>query len=47
MVQSEKSGHGQSSTIEYISDEFVEYALNLVAINIMLLIGDMRRKKRL
>lgn len=31
--------NGQDSTVESISDEFAEYALNLVVTNIVLLVG--------
>lgn len=39
VVRNKTSGHGQGSTIEQISDEFAEYALNLAATNIVLLVG--------
>ncbi len=32
-------GHGQVSTVIPISDEFAEYALNLAATNVVLLVG--------
>lgn len=39
VVRNKKAGHGQGSTVESISDEFAEYALNLAATNIVLLVG--------
>lgn len=43
-VQNKKAGHGQGSTVESISDEFAEYALNLAATNIVLLVGIYKRE---
>ena len=43
VVRNKTSGHGQGSTIEQISDEFAEYALNLAATNIVLLVGIYKR----
>lgn len=45
VVRNKKAGHGQGSTVEPISDEFAEYALNLAATNIVLLVGMYKRKK--
>lgn len=42
-VQNKKAGYGQGSTVELISDEFAEYALNLAATNIVLLVGIYKR----
>lgn len=39
VVRNKKAGHGQGSTVALISDEFAEYALNLAATNIVLLVG--------
>ena len=36
-LRNKKAGHGQGQAIESISDEYVEYALNLVATNIVFL----------
>lgn len=36
-LRNKKAAHGQGSTIETVKDEFVEYALNLVATNIIFL----------
>ena len=38
VMQNKKSGHGQGSAVTQISDEFTEYALNLVTTNIVLLV---------
>ena len=38
-MRNKKVEHGQGSTVEDISDEFAEYALNLAATNIVLLVG--------
>lgn len=46
VVRNKKAGHGQGSTVEPISDEFVEYALNLAATNIVLLVGIYKRGKK-
>ena len=45
VVRSKKAGYGQGSTVEFISDELAEYALNLSAKNIVLLVGIYRRGK--
>ena len=45
VVRNKTSGHGQGSTIEQISDEFAECALNLVATNIVLLVGIYKNEK--
>ncbi len=37
------SGHRQGSTVESITDELAEYALNLAAVNIVLLVGIYKR----
>lgn len=39
VVRNKTSGHGQGSAVTPISDEFAEYALNLAATNIVLLVG--------
>lgn len=39
VVQNKISGYGQGSTVTLISDKFAEYAWNLVATNIVLLVG--------
>lgn len=46
VVRNKTSGHGQGSTVTPISDEFVKYALNLAAINIVLLVGIYKLKMR-
>lgn len=45
VVRNKEAGHGQGSTVEQISDEFAEYALNLAATNIVLLVGIYKRGK--
>lgn len=45
VVRNKNSGHGQGSTVTPISDEFAEYALNLAATNIVLLVGIYKRGK--
>lgn len=45
VVRNKKAGHGQGSTVEDISDEVAEYALNLAATNIVLLVGVCKRVK--
>lgn len=45
VVRNKTSGHGQGSTVTPISDEFAEYALNLTATNIVLLVGIYKRGK--
>lgn len=37
-LRNKKAGHGQGETIVVVSDEFAEYALNLAATNIVLLV---------
>lgn len=44
-VRNKLSGHGQGSTISPIPDEFAEYALNLTATNIVLLVKIYKNKK--
>lgn len=39
VVRNKNAGHGQGSSVTPISDEFAEYALNLAATNIVLLVG--------
>lgn len=41
-MKNESARHGQGSTLELISDEFAEYALNLAATNIVLLVRYIR-----
>lgn len=43
VVRNKKARHGQDSTLELISDEFAEYALNLAATNIVLLVEEGKR----
>lgn len=45
VVRNKTSGHGQGSAVTPISDEFAEYALNLAATNIVLLVGIYKRGK--
>lgn len=45
-MQSKKAGHGHGSTVESVSDEFAEYALNLAATNIVLLVGIYKREEK-
>ena len=45
VVRNKEAGHGQGSTVEQISDEFAEYALNLAATNIVILVGIYKRGK--
>lgn len=45
VVRNKNAGHGQGSTIVSISDEFAEYALNLAATNIVLLVGIYKKGK--
>lgn len=45
VVRNKKAGHGQGSAVAFISDEFAEYALNLAAANIVLLVGIYRNGK--
>lgn len=44
-LRNKTAGHGQGSAVETISDEFAEYALNLAATNIVLLVGIYKREK--
>lgn len=44
-MKSESVGHEQGSTVTPISDEFAEYALNLAATNIVLLVGIYKKGK--
>lgn len=39
VVKNKTSGHGQGSAVTPIPNEFAEYALNLAATNIVLLVG--------
>lgn len=43
-LRNKKAGHGQGSEVVNISDEYVEYALNLVATNIVLLVKLFNKK---
>lgn len=45
VVRNKNAGHGQGSIVTLISDEFAEYALNLAATNIVLLVGIYKRGK--
>lgn len=45
VVRNKNAGHGQGSNVTPISDEFVEYALNLAATNIVLLVGIYKNEK--
>lgn len=44
-LRNRKSGHGQGESIEYVTEEFAIYALNLAATNIILLVNLYKRKK--
>ncbi len=44
-VRNKTSGHGQGETVVNVSDEFAEYALNLAATNIVLLVKIFYKKK--
>ncbi|WP_195245227.1 STM4504/CBY_0614 family protein [Clostridium celatum] len=44
-LRNRKSGHGQGESIEYVTEEFATYALNLAATNIVLLVNLYKRKK--
>ncbi len=44
-VRNKNAGHGQGSAVTPIPDEFAEYALNLAATNIVLLVGIYKRGK--
>lgn len=46
VVRNKTSGHGHGSTVESVSDEFAEYALNLAATNIVLLVGIYKREEK-
>ncbi len=39
VVRNKNAGHGQGSLVVNIPDEFAEYALNLAATNIVLLVN--------
>lgn len=45
VVRNKNAGHGQGSIVTPISDEFAEYALNLAATNIVMLVGIYKREK--
>lgn len=45
-MRNKNVGYGQGSTLTPISDEFAEYAPNLVATNIVLLVGRCGRRKK-
>lgn len=45
VVRNKNAGHGQGSIVTPISDGFAEYALNLAATNIVLLVGIYKRGK--
>lgn len=38
VLRNKNAGHGQGATVVNVSDEFTEYALNLAATNIVLLV---------
>ena len=44
-MRNRNTGYGQGSTVESISDESAEYALNLAATNIVLLVEIYKRGK--
>ena len=44
-LRNKTSGHGQGSAVQNITDEYVEYALNLVATNVLFLYRLYRQKK--
>lgn len=44
-LRNKNAGHGQGSEVVNVSDEYVEYALNLVATNIVLLVKLFNQKK--
>lgn len=44
-MRNENARYGQSSTVEAISDEFAEYALNLAVTNIVLSVGIYKRAR--
>lgn len=45
VLRNKKAGHGQGSTVVNVSDEFTEYALNLAATNIVLLVKIYKNNK--
>lgn len=45
VIRNKNAGHGQGSSVVNISDEFAEYALNLAATNIVLLVSIYRNTK--
>lgn len=45
-LRNKKAGHGQGSEVVSVSDEYVEYALNLVATNIVFLVKLFNQGKR-
>ena len=45
VIRNKNAGHGQGSVVVNIPDEFAEYALNLAASNIVLLVGIYRTTK--
>lgn len=45
-LRNKNAGHGQGQEVVDVSDEYVEYALNLVATNIVLLVKILNAKKR-
>ncbi len=45
VIRNKNAGHGQGSLVVNISDEFAEYALNLAATNIVLLVSIYRNTK--
>jgi hypothetical protein len=45
VLRNKNAGHGQGSTVVNVSDEFTEYALNLAATNILLLVKIFRNSK--
>ena len=45
-LRNKNAGHGQGQEVIDVSDEYVEYALNLVATNIVLLVKILNAKKR-
>jgi hypothetical protein len=45
-LRNKKAGHGQGATVVDVSDEYVEYALNLVATNIVLLFKIYKKHKK-
>ena len=45
-LRNKKAGHGQGAEVVNVSDEYAEYALNLVATNIVFLVKLFNQKKR-